>query len=96
MGRIGTSAQSSMIIAHYRNSYSMAIDTEAYMTRNRIAEGLSLIALALIFYVAFVSSRLVALLLRKDLLELKWQSKDSYWHARTMHGLDRRQYLKPS
>ena len=64
------------------------------MTRKRIAEEMSLAALVILFYVAFVTSRLVTLLLRKDLLELKRQSKVSYWHSRTTEGLDRQQYLR--
>jgi hypothetical protein len=64
------------------------------MTRKRIAERMSLAALVILFYVAFVTFRLVAFLLRKDPLELKGQSKGSYWHSRTVEGLDRQQYLR--
>jgi len=64
------------------------------MKRNRIAEAMSLAALAILFYVAFVTFHLVAFALRKDLLELKWQSEGSYWHSCTVEELDRQQYVR--
>jgi hypothetical protein len=61
---------------------------------NGIRDGLSVLAFAVMFYAIFTTLRLVTIVLRKDLLELKWQSKVSYWHVRARRVFDRGRYLK--
>ena len=61
---------------------------------NGISGGLSVLAFAFMFYAVFTTLRLITVVLRKDLLELKWQSKGSYWHVRPGRVFDRGRYLK--
>jgi hypothetical protein len=61
---------------------------------NEISGGLSVLAFAFMFYAVFTTLRLITVVLRKDLLELKWRSKGSYWYVRPGRVFDRGKYLK--
>lgn len=49
-----------------------------------------------VFYFLFLGvARLVALIMRKDLMDSKWKDRMSYWKRRENFRVDRQAFLKP-